>query len=261
MIEVVLHLGQVAHAAEHHLDALKGGGKPDRVAGRAAALQPIQLGGGLGGQGGQAAALHRLHHDHRLAEPPADLVHAMALDAGVLIVGIVELDLHHLHLGVLGEHPGQEVGFVMEGKADVPDLSLRLELLQLGEGVAAAKMVVVVGGDGMQQVNVEILHPAGGQLAFEQRADVRLGLEKAAAELVGKPVGMPRVAAGQAGAQGGLTLAVQVAVGGVKVAEPPLQKPVHHAADLVGIHGVRGAVVLAHRQAHHAKAQFFRAKQ
>ena len=71
---------------------------------------------------------------------PADLVAAAALDGGVLVVEIVELDLHHLHLRVVGKDLFQHLGGVMEGDAHVPGLALRLQLL--GDLIGAAFLEV-----------------------------------------------------------------------------------------------------------------------
>ena len=138
--QVVLHLLQGAHAGEHHQHPREARGEADGIAGGAAAVEGIQHGPGLLGKVHQVPALHRLHDDDGLAVLPADLVAAAALDGGVLIVEIVELDLHHLHLRVVGEDLFQHLGGIVEGDAHVPGLALRLQLL--GDLIGAAFLEV-----------------------------------------------------------------------------------------------------------------------
>ena len=79
-------------------------GKPERVAGGAAAVQLVQHSLGIVGQVDKVAALDRLHDEHRLAVLAADFIALAALDGDVVIVQIVELDLHDLDLRVLGQN-------------------------------------------------------------------------------------------------------------------------------------------------------------
>ena len=57
-----------------------------------------------------------------------DLVALARLHAGAVPVEIVDLELDELKLGVLGQHAVEQVGPVVEGKADVFDKPLRLLL-------------------------------------------------------------------------------------------------------------------------------------
>lgn len=126
--EVVLHLRKVAHAAEHHKNALKGGGVANGIAGGGAALQRSEdICRGLW-QIGQRTALHRLHDQNRLSEFPADLVDVPAFHAGIVIVQIVELNLDGLNIRLLCQDPLQYRRLVMEGNGQMTELALRLEL-------------------------------------------------------------------------------------------------------------------------------------
>ena len=142
------------------------------------------------------------------------------------------------------------------------DLAFGLELLRDLKSIAAAELLIVVSGQRVQQVEVEIFDAAGLQLAFQERADILLFVEEAVAQFVGQQVAVPRVTAGQAGAHGLLAQTAQVAVRGVKIAETACDEIVHHTADLVGVHAVGGAVFAGdHRQAHHAETELFGAEQ
>ena len=181
----------------------------------------------------------------------ADLPAAAALDAGVVQIGVVELDLHKFQLRVVGEDLVQHGGLVVEGHAHVAHLSLGFQLLHCLKSAAGREFFVIVGVQCVEQVVVEILHAAGVQLGLQKGADVRLGLETAVGQLVGQRVGAAGMPLHQRGADGGLAFAVQIGVGGVKIGEAPFQKQVHHLAEL----GVVHFAVFQHGQAHTAKAQ------
>ena len=140
--QVVLHLLHAAHAGQHHQHTGEARGKPDGIAGGAAAVQGVQHGFCVVGQVDKAAALDRLHDQHGLAMPAADLIALAALDGHVVIVQIIELDLHDLDGRIVGQNLLQHGGAVMERDAHMADLALGLE----GEGrlIGAAVPEVLV---------------------------------------------------------------------------------------------------------------------
>ena len=121
------HLPQVAHAGEHHPNAREARRKADGVARAAAAVQGVQHRRGVLRQIGEIAALDRLHHDDRLAVLPADLVAPAALHGGIVVVHIVELQLHGLELRVFGQDAVEHLRAVVERDADMAHLALGLE--------------------------------------------------------------------------------------------------------------------------------------
>ena len=129
---------------------------------------------------------------------PADLQALAAFHRRVVPVHIVELNLHHLHLWVLGKNPIENLRFVVKGNAQMADLALRLQLQ--GNLISAAVLVVleILRALGMHQVKIKIRHSAGGQLAFKERADILFLMEIVAGELVGQHIPVSGVAAGQA---------------------------------------------------------------
>lgn len=140
--QVVPHLLHAAHAGQHHQHTGEARGKPDGIAGGAAAVQGVQHGFCVVGQVDKAAALDRLHDQHGLAMPAADLIALAALDGHVVIVQIIELDLHDLDGRIVGQDLLQHGGAVMERDAHMADLALGLE----GEGrlIGAAVPEVLV---------------------------------------------------------------------------------------------------------------------
>ena len=248
--QVVLHLLHAAHAGQHHQHTGEARGKPDGIAGGAAAVQGVQHGFCVVGQVDKAAALDRLHDQHGLAMPAADLIALAALDGHVVIVQIIELDLHDLDGRIVGQNLLQHGGAVMERDAHMADLALGLEGEGRLIGAAVPVVLVVCHALGVHQIKVKVVHAAGCKLALKERADVLFLFKIGPAQLVGQDIVLPRVTAGQALLQGQLALALKVAVGRVKIIEALLQKAVHHLFCLLYID-----VLADHGQAHTAEAE------
>ena len=85
-----------------------------------------------------------------------------------------------------------------------------------------------------------------------QRPDVRLGLKEVGRQLVRQNIAVPGIPAREALSQGKFTFSLQVAVGSIEVVEPCVQKGIHHAARLGGVH-----LAVLHGQAHKAKSKVF----
>ena len=130
------------------------------------------------------------------------------------------------------------------------DLALGLELEGRLVGMTLFIVAVIARALGVHEIKVEVINAAGLQLALEEGPDIRLCLEKVAGQLVGEDVLFARIAAGQAGLERRLALALNVAVRGVEIVEARFEERVHHAAgfgrvDLRAVHG----------QAHTAEAE------
>ena len=229
---VVLHLLHVAHAGEHHQHAGEARGKAQGVACRAAAVQRVQYGLRVLGQPDKIAALDRLHDDDGLVIFPADLIAGAALDSEIVVVRVVEPDLDGFDLRIVRQDLLEHLRAVMERAAHMADLALGLEGKGRLIGAAGLEMQIVARALRVHQVEVKILDAAGLELLLKQRADVRLGLEEVRRQLVGQDIAVAGIAAGEAGLQRGLALALQIAVGGIEVVEARVQKRVHHAACL-----------------------------
>ena len=181
---------------------------------------------------------------------PANLITAQGLHLGVVIIQVVELKLHHFDLGILRQNPIQHLGAVVEGDAQMPDFSLRLQLQRRLIGPAALVFWKPLPALGVHQVEIKIVYPAGVQLLPEQGPDVLLLLKKIVGQLVGQNIALPWIPGGQAGLQCLLALPAKVAVGGVKIVEARRQKGIHHLRGLLDIHRIAH-----HRQAHKAKTE------
>ena len=180
---------------------------------------------------------------------PAHLIAPAALDGGIVVVQIVELDLHHLDVRIVGEDLLQHLGGVVEGDAHMAHLALRLQPERRLVCMALPEMGIVPRPLRVHQIKVEVFHAAGRQLALKEGPDVRLGLEEVGRQLVRQDVALPGIAAGETLPQRRLALALQIAVGGVEIVEARVQKGVHHLFRLRDVH-----VLAVHRQPHAAEA-------
>ena len=107
----------------------------------------------------------------------ADLVAQAALHLGIVVVHVVELQLHKFQLRPVGQDLIQHLGAVVEGYTHMAQLALRLQLL--GDVIGAGVLIfpVALGAHGVHQVEVKVFHAAGFQLVFNQGADVRFGFK------------------------------------------------------------------------------------
>ena len=250
--KVIRHLFLAAHAGEHHHHALLRGGIADGIAGVASALQTVQNGSGLLRQVHQIAALYRLHDDGRLSVSAADLQTGHAPDHRAVRVQIVKLDLYRFNAGLLGEDPVQHLRRVVEGHADMPDLSLGLQLPGNVEGPAVHIFIVPCTAHGVHQVKVKVFHPAGLKLRGKEGADIRFLIKKSEGELVGQYKAFPGVSGDETFSQRCLALAAQIGPGRVKIVEAALHKQICHPRKTGQVD-----LIFQLRQSHAAEAKIF----
>ena len=213
-------------------------------------MQRVQLGLRIFRQVDQIAAFDRLHDDHRLAVLHADLVAFAALHLRVVVIRVVELELHRLDRRILRQNLLQHLRAVVEGDADVANPALRLQRERRLIRAAGLEVAVVLRALRVHQVKIEIRHATGFELAFKQRPDVRLALKKAPRQFVRQHVAFPRIAARQAGLERLFALALKIAVRRIEVVEARLQKRIDHPSGFLKVHAFP-----VHRQAHAAKAE------
>ena len=192
--EVVVHLVQVAHAGEDHRHLLKARGEAQSHAGRRLTELLVERYGVFGQTLDERAALDRLHDDDRLAVADAGFVDALGIHGDVAVVQIVELDLDDLDLRVGGQDLVQDLGGVVEGQADVADLALALEFEGGLIGAAGLELLKVPGVLGVHQIEVEVFHPAGLELANKDWPYIIFGRKHGLRKLAGKEVTTTRIA-------------------------------------------------------------------
>ena len=147
----------------------------------------------------------------------------------------VVLDLHDLDLRMRRKQPVQNLGLIVERRADVTDQSLFLELLYHAERVEPLVFFDELVAHRVEQIEIEVFDAARCKLRLKQRTDLRFRLEEVRGELVGQHVAFARIARGQPFLERAFALSVVIAVRRVKVIETRVEIAVHHRAEIVHI--------------------------
>jgi len=161
-----------------------------------------------------------------------DLIHLAALDGVGLVVSVVELNLYHLHLGMLGEDHIEHLVLVVEGEAEMAYLAFLLQLPRGLVSLATFELLVVVAVLCVHKVEVEVIHLAPRQLLLEEGTDVFLLVEVGVGELVGEEELAAVVTRRDAVSNGRLRLAAVVAVCRVEVVESGSDEGISHTTEL-----------------------------
>ena len=111
---IILHLLKVAHSGQYHEYAVKAGGKAYCIACRTATVQVVEYLAGLVRKIYKISASDRLHDDYRLAVLSADIITTPSLNGRVVVIQIVELNLHDLNLRILKQYLVQYLRRIME---------------------------------------------------------------------------------------------------------------------------------------------------
>ena len=120
--------------------------------------------GRVDGQVSQVASLHRFHDHDRLPVFTTNLVALAALDPGIVVVHIVELDLNYLYVRIFRKDLIKDFRLVVERKPDMADFSFRLELERGLVSPAGLERLVILTVLRMHQVEVEVVHSTGLKL-------------------------------------------------------------------------------------------------
>ena len=139
----------------------------------------------------------------------------------------------------------------------MPRQTLRLLFFQPTEAIQFLIRLIVVGSHVVEQVIVKIVHARLLELLLENPLPILFGFEKPGMELIRQRVAVPRVPLHQRFPDGAFALEPAVHPSGVEIGKALFQEGVHHRLQQFHIHA--GAIVwIRQRQAHQAKAQFFR---
>ena len=122
----------------------------------------------------------------------------------------------------------QEFGVIVEGKADMPYLSFGFQLLCYLECVGALILVVIITGQRMHQVKIEVVHAAGLELFFKQRTYIFFRVEAAVRQFVRKHERFAGISRGDAFFDHPLARAAVIDSRGIKIIETRFHELVHH---------------------------------
>ena len=248
--QVVFHLVHGIHAAEHGEDPFLRGDEAER---------PGSV--GLSGSGRvehllhslgrvcQQAALAGLHDRDVFTVPSGHFVYAAGFDLGVLPVGIVELELYEIDLGMVGEDPVQNCRGVVEGEAEMPDQSLFFLFRQELPDAVVVIGAVVAFSHRVEQIEIEKVHAQTFAADIELCPGVLPAAGGAGVELAGNGEAVASVAFHQRLAGG--FLGALVYIGGVKIGSSALDESVRESRGQIHI----DAPVGLSRETHQAEAQ------
>ena len=197
--------------------------------------EAVQYGSRSLGKIHKIAALYGFHNDHGLSVLNADLITAAALYALILIIRVIELELHRLDFGILVEYHIEHLGRVVEGEADVPDKSLLTELERGFIRPALLEFNEVLRVLRVHQIEVEIIDPSCFELTFEEGADILLLFKIRAGKLIGQKEAVTWIACGKAFLYRKFRLAADIAVRGIEIIESVGKERVDHLLCLLDI--------------------------
>ena len=161
----------------------------------------------------------------------AHLIYLACLNRGILVIKVIELNLHHLDFGMVGEYAVKQHGLVVKGYAEVADKSFLFEceggFIRLA--LIVARVVVMVLR--VHKVKIEIINTALLELKLKQRAYIRLCFEKAVGQFIREQVGRAVISFCKAFADGNFRFAAYVAVSRVKIIESSRNESVNHSVE------------------------------
>ena len=251
-VQIFLHLVDRAHSGEDHHDPRESRRIADRICRRTSAMELVKYCFCIIRKICETAAADRFHDDHRFSMLSADFIAFSGLNRRVIIVDIVELELYHLYLRILGEDLVKNLRTVMERDSKMADLSLFLEFQCRLIRMTFLELFKLFNILGMHQIKVKILHSAAFQLGLKKRADILFFFEEISCQLIRENIAFSRVTARQAVFDRKLALSADIAARRVKVIESLFQEIIDHLTDLFLVH-----LFPDHRETHTAKSKIF----
>lgn len=255
VVEQLLHR---RHAAEHHHHPFETRRIADRPrCGRKVGMHGAEEPFGGGWNRRQRTALDGFHHHDGFAVAACHVVAAVRLDAGVVPVEVVDLQLHELRFGVRREDLVEQLRAVVERESETADAPFGLHAGGEGEAAEPFGGAVVRGVEVVQQVVVEVVDAAFRELFVENPLLILLGLEEHRGELRGQREAVAGMPLDERFAHDALRAEVVIHVGRVEIGEAPFEEGVDHPFDLGNVH-CREIAGFGQRQPHAAESQFAR---
>ena len=250
-IQIILHLRQIRHAAEHRQNAgqpQREPQRPGRLTGlRISRLQELRR---TLGKVDQISAPHRFHHDNRLGVCPCNFIAFPGLHRSILPVHVVDLELYKINVAVRGQHLLEAFCFVVERKPEVADLSfLLLFLHKVPEVIILIEMRSVLA-EVVKQIIVEVACSGAPQRCLKHLLRLLFTLREKGRELGGEIETVSGIAVHQRLLHRGLRLSVVVTVSRIKIIIAAFHEQIDHL-----LHGFDIDFFVLHRQTHEPEAQ------
>ena len=202
----------------------------------------------------ERAALNGLHHHDRQPVGARSLVALARFDGFALPVGVIDLQLHEVHLGMRLQHLFQHGSLVVDGEAQVADQTRLLLLVQEVPQAEVVEQARALLAQVMQQEEVEITRPRLAQRLVEHGARMIGVFRQPRRQLRGNLERFARIALDDGLAQRRLRPAVMVAARRVEIGEARVHEQVYHMLDLLDV-DLLAAVALDDGQPHEPEAQ------
>jgi hypothetical protein len=107
----------------------------------------------------------------------ANLIALSRLNRCIIVVKIVELKLSNLDLGILGKNVIENVSAIVEGDAEMTDLTFLLKLHSGLVGAARLIMLEIILILSVHKIEIKILNSASLKLAFKEGTNICLGVK------------------------------------------------------------------------------------
>ena len=140
------------------------------------------------------------------------------------------MQLHKIHLRVLGQNGIQHIGGIVEGKTHLLHLALAFHLGHKFKGAQFFRNVVVFGIQAVKQIIVKVIHPALLLLLLKDPRQIFLLFQKHGGHFIRHGEAVPWVPLHHGPAQNLFALIFHVHIGGIKISKALFQKPVNHGA-------------------------------
>ena len=250
-LQIVAHLFDAGHAGKHGQHTGQRRRKAERPrSGRSFRILLTEQLRYVGGRRRQIAAAHRLHDHNGHAVPARDLIALAGLDLFILPIDVIDLQLHKFRFWMPRQNRIQLIRGIVEGKADVANLALRLlfedKAPQIQIFIHRRAMIAQI----VQQIEIKIARARALQRYIEHPSRFFRGLFGKQRKLGRQIEAVARMALHHGLAHRDLVRAVAIGICRIKVGIAVRHEFIHHPAGLFQIDRIA-----RHRQAHHAKAQ------
>ena len=206
----------------------------------------------LWSHGDQIAALDRLHDSNRLVVLAGNFIALAGLNIIAVPIGVVDLELHKLHLGMLGQDLVQDFGLVMEGEANMLGDASFLKLDHVVPGIKLVTDLQLGSVKSVEQVKVKITRTCSFKGGLDEFFHILFFLDVYDGQFVGKLEALPGETLDNGFFCGQLGSSAAIDIGGVNIGKTVGEEMVGHFFDLFHINGT----ILVLRKAHKAKTQF-----
>ena len=183
-IDIRLHHIHIPHSRKNHKHLGVACGITKRIGNGRGIANFLEFGNRLCGKIYKSTTLNRLHNNDFFAVLNSYIVASLALNAGIIIVEIVDLQLNHLNLRLFGKNLIQNIRRIVERHSNVAYFALFVQLVNNLKGVALFVFGIGKTLECMEKIKVKILYAANFELLLEQRTNLFFFFKKPIGKLI-----------------------------------------------------------------------------